>query len=92
MIPFLVFSDGPDTPTIDQKPIGAELEESVTLSCSADSLPAATFFWKFKRATMYGPVHYIDEMEEWHLGKYTCTAQNAVTGLEASVSHKLRGR
>lgn len=84
-------SDGPDTPIIIQTPVGAELEESVALSCSADSLPKATFFWKFKYMEMYGPVHYIEEMEMEHLGRYTCTARNAVTGVEASVVHTLTG-
>ncbi|KAM9353506.1 cell adhesion molecule CEACAM5-like [Symphorus nematophorus] len=80
---------GPDKPVIVQTPIGAELEESVTLSCSADSLPRATFFWTFKHMKMYGPLHYIHEMEEMHLGRYTCTARNAITGQEASAFHTL---
>ncbi|XP_023265153.1 carcinoembryonic antigen-related cell adhesion molecule 2-like isoform X1 [Seriola lalandi dorsalis] len=81
---------GPDRPTIVQTPVGAELEESVTLSCSADSLPRATFFWKFRHMKFYGPFHYIPEMEEKHQGMYTCTARNAITGLEASEMHILR--
>lgn len=86
-----MFQDRPDKPTIVQKPKGAELEDSVILTCSADSLPKAAFFWTFKKKTMRGDVHYIEEMEEEHLGKYTCTAQNALTGVEASVSHRLCG-
>ncbi|XP_078027339.1 hemicentin-1-like [Epinephelus lanceolatus] len=82
---------GPDRPVIVQTPIGAELEESVFLSCSADSLPKATFFWKFKHMMMHGPVHYIHELEPSHLGRYTCTARNPTTGQEASVFHNLRG-
>ncbi|XP_062256018.1 carcinoembryonic antigen-related cell adhesion molecule 1-like [Platichthys flesus] len=82
---------GPDRPIIDQTPIGAELEDRVTLRCSADSLPKATYYWRFKHMLMYGPVHFIHEMEERHLGKYTCTAQNSVTGLETSEVHKLHG-
>ncbi|XP_027145233.1 carcinoembryonic antigen-related cell adhesion molecule 2-like [Larimichthys crocea] len=82
---------GPDRPTISQWPIREELEESVTLICSAASLPKATFFWKFKHMQMNGPVHYIHEMEMMHLGRYTCTARNPVTGLEASVFHTLSG-
>ncbi|GAA6229626.1 carcinoembryonic antigen-related cell adhesion molecule 1-like [Lates japonicus] len=86
----LMVNYGPDRPTIVQRPIGAELEESVTLHCSADSLPKATFFWTFRNMKMYGPLYYIHEMQDWHLGKYTCTARNAVTGLEASDVHTLR--
>ncbi|XP_068425845.1 hemicentin-1-like [Clinocottus analis] len=80
---------GPDKPIIVQTPIGAELEDSVFLSCSADSLPKATFFWRFKHFMMYGSAHYIHEMEYRHLGRYTCTARNSITGLEASVFHTL---
>uniref|UniRef100_A0A8D3E8W3 Ig-like domain-containing protein n=1 Tax=Scophthalmus maximus TaxID=52904 RepID=A0A8D3E8W3_SCOMX len=71
--------------------IYSELEESVTLSCSAESLPKATFFWTFRHRRFPGPSYYIDEMDEEHLGKYTCTARNAITGLEASEVHMLRG-
>ncbi|XP_068568960.1 carcinoembryonic antigen-related cell adhesion molecule 1-like isoform X2 [Cebidichthys violaceus] len=81
---------GPDPPRIVQTPNGAELEESVFLSCSADSLPKATFFWTFKHMTMQGPAHYIHEMGYRHLGKYTCMARNPITGLEVSVFHTLR--
>ncbi|XP_039661107.1 carcinoembryonic antigen-related cell adhesion molecule 1-like isoform X1 [Perca fluviatilis] len=80
---------GPDRPIIVQTPIGAELEESVVLSCFADSLPKATFLWTFKHMMMHGYVHYIHEMEEMDLGRYTCTAHNRITGLKASVFHNL---
>ncbi|XP_068179782.1 hemicentin-1-like [Antennarius striatus] len=82
-------SYGPDKPIITQTPIGAELEDSVLLSCSANSLPKATFFWKFKHMQMSGFVHYIHEMRMFDLGRYTCTAKNAVTGQEASAFHML---
>ncbi|XP_077383876.1 cell adhesion molecule CEACAM20-like [Festucalex cinctus] len=80
---------GPDEPSIDQDPVGAELEDSVTLLCSADSVPKAKFTWKFKRTVTNGPQYYIEEMEERHLGKYTCTAHNEITGLEVSAVHML---
>lgn len=83
--------DGPDRPDLSQKPIGAELEDSVTLICSADSLPKADFVWTFNNKKIYGSRLYIHEMEWWHLGRYTCTATNAITGLEASVFHTLSG-
>lgn len=80
---------GPDPPEITQKPIGAELEDRVTLTCSAVSLPAASFFWTFKDLTMKGNVYKIREMEEHHLGKYTCTATNPASGRSASAVHRL---
>ncbi|XP_055084052.1 hemicentin-1-like [Periophthalmus magnuspinnatus] len=81
---------GPDPPQIIQKPIGAELEDRVTLTCSADSLPPASFVWTFKHVSLKGDVFYIEEMEEHHLGMYTCTATNSVTGQLASAEHFLR--
>ncbi|XP_051921231.1 carcinoembryonic antigen-related cell adhesion molecule 20-like [Hippocampus zosterae] len=81
---------GPDEPFIDQDPVAAELEDSVTLLCSADSLPKAKFSWNFKHTVMSGPEHYIEEMRKRDLGKYTCTARNEITGLEVSAVHTLR--
>ncbi|XP_068613866.1 hemicentin-1-like [Brachionichthys hirsutus] len=82
---------GPDNPIINQTPIGAELEDSVVLSCFANSLPKANFSWRFKHIQMHGFMHYIHEMRMWDLGGYTCTAKNAITGLEASAFHFLSG-
>ncbi|XP_042279575.1 carcinoembryonic antigen-related cell adhesion molecule 20-like [Thunnus albacares] len=82
---------GPDRPKITQIPATAQLEDSVTLICSADSLPKAKFSWKFRNMMMNGPLHYIHEMEMRHLGRYTCTARNDITGLKASAVHVLRG-
>ncbi|KAG7474047.1 carcinoembryonic antigen-related cell adhesion molecule 1-like [Solea senegalensis] len=81
---------GPDKPTVTQKPRRAEMEEKVSLSCFAESLPEATFFWTFRNRKIPGPVVHIKEMEEHHLGAYTCTARNAVTHREASEVHRLR--
>lgn len=83
--------DGPNTPIINQFPKKAELDNSVTLTCSADSLSKATIFWRFKHIQIFGPVHYINDMEEMHLDKYTCIAQNKIMGLEASEDLIQRG-
>lgn len=83
--------DGPNTPIINQFPKEAELDNSVTLTCSADSLSKATIFWRFKHIQIFGPVHYIYDMEEMHLEKYTCIAQNKIMGLEASEGLIQRG-
>uniref|UniRef100_A0A3P8VW15 Carcinoembryonic antigen-related cell adhesion molecule 1-like n=1 Tax=Cynoglossus semilaevis TaxID=244447 RepID=A0A3P8VW15_CYNSE len=82
---------GPDKPIITQKPKRAELEERVKLFCSAQSLPEATLFWTFKGVTISRPEINIPELEEEHLGVYTCTVRNSVTGQEASERHRLRG-
>lgn len=64
-----MFRDGPDKPRVVQKPTGAELEDSLTLPCSADFLPEVAFFPTFKKKTMCENVHFIEEMEEEHLEK-----------------------
>ncbi|XP_071382214.1 cell adhesion molecule CEACAM6-like [Centroberyx affinis] len=80
---------GPDKVTITQHPETGILEERVTLTCSADSLPKATFTWMFNQITTVGSVYVIGKVEEEHLGDYTCTAHNPFTEQEASKVHTL---
>lgn len=63
----------------------------LTLTCSADSFPKATFTWMFNHIKSYGPVYHFHELEEHHLGRYTCTARKAVSGQEVSEVHILSG-
>ncbi|KAG7256629.1 hypothetical protein CRUP_034846, partial [Coryphaenoides rupestris] len=77
---------GPDTPTVHQQPSPAKEDDHVTLSCSSDSLPPATFAWVFK-----GAPYIIAPLDEKHLGNYTCTASNAITGVKMSTVHPLNG-
>uniref|UniRef100_A0A8C5BTT7 Ig-like domain-containing protein n=1 Tax=Gadus morhua TaxID=8049 RepID=A0A8C5BTT7_GADMO len=80
--------DGPDTPTVQQHPNPAVEEERLTLSCASDSLPPAAFTWEFQRRPLVpGPQHVIAELDEDHLGNYTCTARNDLTGLVVSTVH-----
>ncbi|XP_076008834.1 cell adhesion molecule CEACAM1-like [Genypterus blacodes] len=85
----LTVNYGPDKPTISQFPAAVEEEEMVTLTCSADSFPKAIFTWIFKDRKTYGPLYHLQQLEEHHLGRYTCTARNAVSGQEASEVHTL---
>ncbi|CAL8359483.1 unnamed protein product [Arctogadus glacialis] len=81
---------GPDTPTVQQHPNPAVEEEQLTLSCASDSLPPATFTWEFQRRPLVpGPQHVIAELDEDHLGNYTCTARNDLTGLVVSTVYTL---
>ena len=84
--------DGPDTPTVQQHPNPAVEEERLTLSCASDSLPPAAFTWEFQRRPLVpGPQHVIAELDEDHLGNYTCTARNDLTGLVVSTVYTLNG-
>uniref|UniRef100_UPI003AB09B84 cell adhesion molecule CEACAM8-like n=1 Tax=Centroberyx gerrardi TaxID=166262 RepID=UPI003AB09B84 len=82
---------GPDKLMITQHPETEILEETVTLTCSADSLPKATFTWMFNQIKTDGSVYKIHEVEEQHLGNYTCIALNPATGQDASKVHTLTG-
>ncbi|KAM4600458.1 cell adhesion molecule CEACAM6-like [Polymixia lowei] len=85
----LTVNYGPDKPTIIQEPATATYGEKATLTCSADSVPKATFTWTFNDKKTSGSVYDIPKVED--LGSYTCTAHNAVTGLEVSEVHALKG-
>ncbi|KAF7659234.1 hypothetical protein LDENG_00000680 [Lucifuga dentata] len=80
---------GPDKPTITQNPIAAELEEKVTLTCSANSFPKANFRWLFNHKIKAGHFIFIHELEDFHLGKYTCIAHNPLSRQENSTIHML---
>ncbi|XP_036819770.1 carcinoembryonic antigen-related cell adhesion molecule 1-like [Oncorhynchus mykiss] len=65
----------------------------LTLSCSADSIAPATFTWIFNRTEtgVNNTLYAKERMEALHIGNYTCTATNNITGLKDSVVYKLRG-
>lgn len=83
-------SDGPEEPRVTG-PEAAEVNDRVTLTCSAPSVPPANFTWTFNGSAM--PVttatYVIDKVAFKDTGTYACEAHNAVTGGRRQSKHFL---
>lgn len=68
-----------------------EINDRVTLVCSASSLPSANFTWRFNgTATGVAAATYvIDKAVYKNSGVYTCEAHNAITGKTGRSTHGL---
>ena len=68
-----------------------EITEAVKLTCVANSLPAATFVWKFNGTLtqVTSPDYVMEGAVYKNTGIYTCEATNAITGLTKSADHLL---
>ncbi|XP_030641465.1 carcinoembryonic antigen-related cell adhesion molecule 6-like [Chanos chanos] len=68
-----------------------EVGSKVTLTCSAESTPPASFIWMLN-GTETGETtasYSIEKINSTHSGNYTCTAWNNVTSLNRTVHHHL---
>ncbi|XP_030641472.1 carcinoembryonic antigen-related cell adhesion molecule 6-like [Chanos chanos] len=65
-----------------------EVGSKVTLTCSAESKPPASFIWMLNgRETGETTASYsIEEIDSTHSGNYTCTAWNSVTSLNTTAT------
>jgi hypothetical protein len=78
----LLLTDAPKTPSVTVSPSG-EIEEgsSVTLSCSSDANPAATYTWfrvnadHYSRVMKKGPILVFGPIMSADSGQYYCLVQ-----------------
>ncbi|KAJ0000042.1 hypothetical protein NQD34_011884 [Periophthalmus magnuspinnatus] len=68
-----------------------EAGQSLTILCSADSVPAATYSWVFSGEQQLNNSGLLvkSSIVKSDSGKYICEASNAVTGKSLSVEHTL---
>ncbi|XP_052002466.1 carcinoembryonic antigen-related cell adhesion molecule 20-like [Xyrauchen texanus] len=86
----LTINYGPEDVRINgQNEVG--LGDPVSLSCSGNSVPPATFTWKFNgtNTTVTTDKYTINETDFTHSGEYICTAWNYVTNRHVSQIHNL---
>uniref|UniRef100_A0A3B4ZW41 Carcinoembryonic antigen-related cell adhesion molecule 5-like n=1 Tax=Stegastes partitus TaxID=144197 RepID=A0A3B4ZW41_9TELE len=84
------FSDGPDSVQIAGVS-RLNVKSTLTLSCSADSIPSASYTWKLNGTTMVtNSAEYIKENVDFSdSGEYTCEARNAITERTLQAVHAL---
>ncbi|XP_051721905.1 carcinoembryonic antigen-related cell adhesion molecule 20-like [Ctenopharyngodon idella] len=86
----LIINYGPEDVSI-KGPDVVDLGVRVSLSCSANSEPSASFRWTFNGTDtgVTTDTFTIDETDFTHSGDYDCTAWNSVTNRSASQRHAL---
>ena len=76
-------TDAPKLPSVSVSP-SAEIVEgsSVTLTCSSDANPAATYTWLKSNVKLRPPIEeqqlVLTSIQSSHSGQYTCRARNSL--------------
>ncbi|XP_028296744.1 carcinoembryonic antigen-related cell adhesion molecule 5 [Gouania willdenowi] len=86
----MVVHYGPETPVVEGRD-AVEVEDLVTLVCSALSSPPANYTWKFNGTLTkeQSNTFTIDRAVYSDSGTYTCEASNAITGKKSASTHTL---
>ncbi|XP_042596520.1 carcinoembryonic antigen-related cell adhesion molecule 20-like [Cyprinus carpio] len=86
----LIITYGPEDVYIKGEDV-VNLGVHMSLSCSANSEPSASFSWKFNGADtgVTTDTFTIDQTDFTHSGDYECTARNSVTKRSVSQKHTL---
>lgn len=72
-------------------PSSVRVNDFTMLYCSTMSVPSPMFIWLYngRPTSVREAAFVIKSIRPFDGGTFTCTAVNAVTGLNQSVSHKL---
>lgn len=86
----MVVNYGPEQPTVTGAK-ATEVNRQVMLTCSAPSVPAASYTWKLNGTDtkINTAVYTIESAAYKDSGTYTCEAYNRITGKTTTTSHKL---
>ncbi|TNM92647.1 hypothetical protein fugu_018049 [Takifugu bimaculatus] len=86
----MVVNYGPEEPKVSGEK-AVEINDKVTLTCSAPSVPPANFTWRVNGTVtdVTTATYVIDKAVYKNTGTYTCEAHNAVTGRTGQVTHSL---
>ncbi|AWO96335.1 putative carcinoembryonic antigen-related cell adhesion molecule 5-like [Scophthalmus maximus] len=86
----MVVNHGPDNVQVTG-PSEINLKHTLTLTCSAESTPAASYTWVLNKKEILSnsAVFTKDTTEFSDNGKYICTAVNNITGRKSSAVHGL---
>lgn len=83
------FSDGPENVQITG-PSEIHLNQTLTLICSAESTPAASYTWTLNGTEIRNSAVFIKVITKLSdSGKYTCKARNIITEKTSSAVHGL---
>ncbi|XP_051576743.1 carcinoembryonic antigen-related cell adhesion molecule 5-like [Myxocyprinus asiaticus] len=90
----LTISYGPSNLTITALPekTAYASDSAISMTCSADSKPTASFYWTYNKVPLNvnGPNIKLTNTTQNQTGQYTCIAQNAVTLRYDAVTKTIR--
>ena len=83
------FSDGPENVQIEG-PSKIDFEQNLTLTCSAESEPSASYTWTLNGTEIHNSSVFTKVFTGFSdSGNYTCQAMNHITGRSSSAVHQV---
>ncbi|XP_051992535.1 carcinoembryonic antigen-related cell adhesion molecule 5 [Xyrauchen texanus] len=86
----LLINYGPENVKVSGKN-AVKFDETIEISCSAESVPASTYTWKLNETMIDFSLASlrIEKASQKDSGTYTCEAHNPITGMTMKTTHKL---